>query len=264
MLNRQWDPPPHSEQYEALSRGQRLVWRAFVEQPSEACPADAPLSAADVGRKLRLLRHGWMCRTRQLTDGRRCILDFYLPGDLVGLDGLVRPPTAADTVVTLTPAVFHALSGRTLDAILQNRDGLLYILDAADAERRRMEHLVLLLARCTAEERIATVLLGLYRRLRRRQLVSGRSFRLPLTQLELADNVGLTVVHVNRVLGRLRRSGIAIVHHKTVVLQDLAALCEVAGEDRTSVAAAEQEAMARTSAPSAAAASELLADPFPH
>jgi Crp-like helix-turn-helix domain len=59
--------------------------------------------------------------------------------------------------------------------------------------------------------------------------VSGRSFRLPLTPEEIADHVGLTAVHVNRVLGRLRR---------TVVLADFAALCRMAGQD---AAVVEQE-----------------------
>jgi CRP/FNR family transcriptional regulator len=239
MLNRSREMPPHPEQYEALSRGQRMMGRAFAEQPSEANPPDALLSTAAGGaRKLRLLRHGWACRMRHLHDGRRSMLDLYLPGDLVGLDGLLRPPVASDVVVTLTPVVCHVLSGRPLDAALQHHDNLIYVLDAADAERRRLEHLALSLSRCAAEERIAMMLLGLYRRLRRRQLVSGQSFRLPLTQQEIADHVGLTVVHVNRVLGRLRRSGIALVHHKTVVLQDLAALCRAAGEDEAEAAAA--------------------------
>jgi len=261
MLNRSREMPPHPEQYEALTRGQRMMGRAFAEQPSEANPPDALLSAADGGgRKLRLLRHGWACRMRHLHDGRRSMLDLYLPGDLIGLDSLLRPPMASDAVVTLTPVVCYALSGRPLDVALQQHEILLYVLDAADAERRRLEHLALSLSRCAAEERIAMMLLGLYRRLRRRQLVSARSFRLPLTQQEIADHVGLTVVHVNRVLGRLRRSGIALVHHKTVVLQDLAALCRVAGEDETEAAAdgapppAERDAAAASAKAGGAAA----------
>jgi CRP-like cAMP-binding protein len=230
--------PPNAEQYEALSRGRRLMYRVFVEQSTEAHPAHASLSAIHIVPKLRLLRHGWACRIRHLSDGRRSLIDLYLPGDLIGLDGLFRPPSASDTTVALMPIVCHALSGRPLDAVLRRHECLLHLLDAVNAERRRVEHLAVALSRCSAEERVAMLLLGLYRRLRGRQLVSGRSFRLPMTQQEIADHIGLTVVHVNRVLGRLRRSGVALVHHKTVMLQDLAALCRMAGEDEAAATAA--------------------------
>ena len=65
------------------------------------------------------------------------------------------------------------------------------------------------------------LLLDLHDRLRRRDLISRPSYNLPLTQEQLADHLGLTLVHVNRTLRRLREERIAMVDRQVVVIQDM-------------------------------------------
>lgn len=85
---------------------------------------------------------------------------------------------------------------------------------------------IMRLGRQTAHERFANLLLELDYRLRGRGLGLGqnRGFALPLTQEVLADALGLSVVHVNRTLQQMRRSGLVEISRGRVVLKDVNAL----------------------------------------
>jgi CRP-like cAMP-binding protein len=104
------------------------------------------------------------------------------------------------------------------------------MLDLVLRRYERVRSLAEMLARGSAEERIAAFLVALHDRLKRRQLVAGLSFRLPMTQQDIGDHLGLTVVHVNRVLQRLAQQGILAREEKRVVLlRDLDRLVALAG-----------------------------------
>jgi DNA-binding transcriptional regulator LsrR (DeoR family) len=66
----------------------------------------------------------------------------------------------------------------------------------------------------------------IYERLRRNGLNSGLTFNLPLTQEQIADHLGLTLVHVNRTLRRLREERIVLIERQTVIILDLDRLRE--------------------------------------
>ena len=65
------------------------------------------------------------------------------------------------------------------------------------------------------------MLLDIYERLRRRELINRPSFNLPFTQEQIADHRGLTLVHVNRTLRRLREEHLVLVDRQVVVITDL-------------------------------------------
>jgi DNA-binding transcriptional regulator LsrR (DeoR family) len=72
------------------------------------------------------------------------------------------------------------------------------------------------------------LLLDLYDRLRRHGLISRMTYNLPLTQEQMADHLGLTLVHVNRTLRRLREERIVLVDRQVVIIMDLERLREFA------------------------------------
>ena len=72
------------------------------------------------------------------------------------------------------------------------------------------------------------MLLDLYERLRRHGLISRTTYNLPLTQEQMADHLGLTLVHVNRTLRRLREERIVLVDRQVVIIMDLDRLREFA------------------------------------
>src|SRR4051794_32402883 len=84
------------------------------------------------------------------------------------------------------------------------------------------------LGRGYADERIATLLLDLRGRLHQAGMANGGGFQLRMTQQEIADHLGLTIVHVNRVLRRLREAGIVTVQRGVVIVDEMAGLSQLA------------------------------------
>lgn len=148
-----------------------------------------------------LLIAGWAARVRLLSDGRRQFLSFLLPGDLVGTSGQSRP-LAVSTVVALTDVVCCPAPPA---------DGLPGLTEAYAVSRALEEghllHQIVRLGRLNAQDRIADLMLELHGRLTLAGLADRNGFTFPLTQEVLADALGLTSVHVNRMLQALRRSG---------------------------------------------------------
>lgn len=175
-----------------------------------------------------LLRTGWACRSRELPDGRRVILDFHLPGELAGLGSLLlaRP---RDTLRTLTAVRCTVMPLAVLRRLQEDPCIALYLLSAMGEMQWRLDRRAVALARMEAHERVAMMLLDFYDRLRRRQLAAACSFNLPLTQRHMADYLGLTVVHVNRMLRRLREERIAIIDRDMAMIRDLPRLRVLAG-----------------------------------
>src|SRR5206468_2582370 len=95
-------------------------------------------------------------------------------------------------------------------------------------DERRLHNYVIGLGRADAEERLAMMLVEFHGRLARAGLFRNGAYPWPLTQQDMADFLGLTVVHVNRVVQRLRREGLVTVGKGTVQIHKLAALHKIA------------------------------------
>jgi CRP-like cAMP-binding protein len=176
---------------------------------SEDFPAGTELVAE--GQSLdfpRLLMSGWACRLRMLPDGRRQIFEFILPGDLYGL--CLRPQAVAlTTAIALTPVMIADATG--LGAAITRQSDAFPGLTAACHIAASLEEAYLLnqlmrVGRQTAYERTAHLLLELHERLGIVGLADETSVPVPLTQEILADALGLSVVHLNRILQQLRRN----------------------------------------------------------
>jgi CRP-like cAMP-binding protein len=220
--------PLRPENFEEVGDGDRVLRRAFAAAPQRLLPANAPLVGEGARREHAvLIRHGWAASVRTLPDGRRIIPEVHLPGDVVGLDVLLRP-RADHGIRALTPLVYHALPRNELQALCGALS--LSVLDHLLRDYERVRALAELLARASAEERLAAFLVSLHDRLKRRQLVASQSFRLPMTQQDIGDHLGLTVVHVNRVLQRLGQQGIVAREQRRLIrLRDLDRLVALAG-----------------------------------
>ena len=148
-----------------------------------------------------LLLQGWAARVRILPDGRRQFMSFYLPGDIIGTAHHARPIAPA-TVVAITECVACPAPAAPAGSGLAQA----YAVGEALDQAYLLGHVVQL-GRLNAQERIGDLLLELYERLTLSGSVSGNGFDLPLTQETLADALGLTSVHVNRMLQQARREG---------------------------------------------------------
>lgn len=167
----------------------------------------------EIGRPMLMVR-GWAARTRCLEDGRRQIVNFVLPGDLVGFSDLDRP-LAPSTVVALTDGAWcHAPDPECSPALSRA-----YAIGRAIEEAHLLGQITRL-GRLSADERIQDLLLELMERLELAGLAQDGRYAIPLTQEMLADALGLTPVHVNRMLQQARQAGELSWHGGEVVLHD--------------------------------------------
>jgi CRP/FNR family transcriptional regulator len=202
---------------EKMARG-GLALRRIALANQRAVPPHGHAGAGDGHHDgLQFLLKGWAARSTLLPDGRRQIVNIYLPGDFVGVGALFGKAPAGE-IEALSELIYGSIPASELPALFCDNDCAAFLLAVMAREQRRVERHLVMLGRMTAEEKIAAAILGLYNRLRRSEIVRGHSFNCPLTQQQLADYLGLTVVHVNRVLRRLREDGILVVKKQLVMI----------------------------------------------
>ena len=158
--------------------------------------------------QLYTLYSGWAFRFKTLADGRRQILSFLLPGDFIGLqDEFAEGNTHG--VEAATDATFCAFERDELWSLFQAQPKLGYDITWLAAREEKMvdDHLVTA-GRRNASERVAMLLMHLYRRAEAIGLVVDGWVEFPFNQQHVADALGLSLVHTNKTLRRLQRLGL--------------------------------------------------------
>lgn len=146
---------------------------------------------------------GWAFRYKVLDDGRRQILNYALPADMVGLQGTLMREMQ-HSVEALTPVVLCVFPRAKLWELYSRLPSLAFDITwlAAREEQLIDEHLVSL-GRRTALERTAFLLLHLFVRAEEAGLVKDATIQFPFTQQHVADTLGMSLVHTNKTLKRL-------------------------------------------------------------
>ena len=180
------------------------------------------LGGAGASEAIYRLRAGWACQFHDLANGRRAILDIYLPGDVIGLDGGMYNTRPLREALTLTAAIIEMIpaQGRLVE-LMSDRSIALYIAFLLGLRQRRSDGLLTAISGLDARGRLAMMLLDFYTRLRRRKLISGPNYNFPLSQAQIGNYLGLTVVHINRVLRSLRSERIVDLQKHCVTILDL-------------------------------------------
>ncbi len=173
------------------------------------CPAGTSL--IDAGKRMGaavLVHEGWALRHRTLSDGRRQVMDFVLPGDICDPTVFVTP-RADFSMQALTSLSYSLIQAEdVLELVTRSpRIGAALWWAEAHEEAITRAHLVAI-GRLTAHERIAYLLWELWTRLRVVHLADSEGFDMPASQEVIADAAGLSYVHVNRTLRRLERESI--------------------------------------------------------
>jgi CRP-like cAMP-binding protein len=186
-------------------------------------PGDEISAEGDLHGYVYWLRTGWVARTRRIPDERTQIITVFLPGDFFGVKAifLVQQPDAIEALSGVTVEFLHWRE--SLEMARTDPDIAIRLWWQVCEDERRLHSWVAGLGRGNAEERIAAMLLDFRLRLDRAGL-AGDSFRLPMTQQQMADYLGLTTVHVNRVLKRLRDTGLVVIEKQRVTIRDAGAL----------------------------------------
>jgi len=166
------------------------------------------LSEGSNSAHLYTILDGWGFRYKILEDGRRQILNYVLPGDLIGLQGTLMGEMQ-HSVEALTPMQLCMFERDRIGTLFNNHPTLAFDLTwiAAREERILDEHL-LSVGRRSAIERAAYLLAFLAGRARESGLINGGPIGLPVTQSHVADTLGLSIVHTNKTLRKLSDRGV--------------------------------------------------------
>lgn len=178
---------------------------------------------------LYTLLSGWAFRFKTLSDGRRQILSFLLAGDFIGVQQKMGD-SAAHGVVTLTEATFCVFKRDALWELHRRSPAMGFnVTWLVSHEESMVDDTLLSVGRRSAEERIATLLIILFKRAAALQADAGASgVPFPLTQQHLADGLGLSLVHTNKTLRKLERRGLHQIADGRLHLRDVRALARLA------------------------------------
>lgn len=180
---------------------------------------------------LLVVLSGWACRYKVLPSGGRQIMAFLLPGDACDLHvGLLAEMD--HSIQTLTDADIAFIPRPEMDALMDAHPTItraMYISQLADEGTLRSW--IVSMGRRSSIQRVAHLMCELYLRLAGAQDVQDAELTLPLSQVALADALGMTAVHINRVLGDLRACGAMELRRGTLTIKDANQLVRVAGFD---------------------------------
>ena len=178
--------------------------------------------------KLFTLYAGWAFRYKTLTDGRRQILNFLLPGDLIGLQQGFAD-NAMHGIEAVTDVSLCVFPRDGLWDLFRQHPSLGYdITWLAAREEGLVDDNLLCVGRRTATERVAMLLMHLYRRLKRLGLAQEGSVEFPINQQHIADALGLSLVHTNKTLRRLSQLGLHEIRNGRLWLLNPKALVRLA------------------------------------
>jgi CRP-like cAMP-binding protein len=171
-------------------------------------PAATVISEGELHPQLYTVLTGWGFRYKILEDGRRQILNYILPGDLVGLQGNLMSEMM-HSVESLTRMTLCIFERERLTTLFRNHASLAYDLTwIASREESMLDEHLLSIGRRTALERAAYLLGFLHTRAQSTGVFpEGGPKILPLTQQHVADTLGLSLVHTNKTLRKLSDLG---------------------------------------------------------
>ncbi|HEY8566308.1 MAG TPA: Crp/Fnr family transcriptional regulator [Beijerinckiaceae bacterium] len=211
---------------DSLRRGEEAITRLMAPHRKVVSRGDFVIPQGSDHDFVHRVRSGWAGRVRFLPDGRSQFILVFLPGDLFAVKSMFMT-THGDAVVALTDLVVEQIDQRRLkEAFDRDGDVAARCIFQVIEEERRLHNWVTALGQGDADERMAHMLLEFRGRLVRAGVLAHGAveFDLPMTQEQLGGFLGVTTVHVSRVLKRLRDSELVVISRGVARLLDVPAL----------------------------------------
>lgn len=221
----------HRPELEApLKRGEQKIIALMQRMVRRVGAGETLIAANTEHQNVYRVREGWTGRVRQLEDGRAQYILIFLPGDIFAVKSMfvARHP---DAVQVLSDAVIEQIDQKRLrEAYSSDPDIALRCTWQIVEEERRLHSWVTSLGQGDAEERLAMLLIDFRGRL---AIPAGKGaelvdYDLPMTQEQLGDHLGVSSVHVNRVIKSFREKNIATLRNKHVTIHNVAELSRIA------------------------------------
>lgn len=196
---------------------------------SHAHAGDILIHEGQTDAPLYTLLVGWAFRFKTLSDGRRQILNFLLPGDLIGMQQKMSE-ACVHGVQALTDVNLCTFKRDALWELHKSAPRMGFNITWLSAQEESLvDNSLLSVGRRSAEERIAALLILLYKRAAALSPgLNGEGVPFPLTQQHIADALGLSLVHTNKTLRKLERRGLHRIEDGRLKLFDPKALLQLA------------------------------------
>lgn len=214
-----------------LAAGDVSALERATAQPRNFIAKEHLIREGDQPGPVFVVLEGWACRYKILPNGLRQITAFLMPGDCCDLHiGLLAEMD--HSIQALTPARIATVSRSDMDALLQAHPQIaraLYISQLVDEGTLRSW--IVSMGRRSSVERVAHLICELYLRATNVGEAVGQEVTLPLSQIVMADALGMTAVHINRVLRKIRVAGAMDLRRGSLVVRDAVRLVQIAGFD---------------------------------
>lgn len=214
--------------YLLLTRTEKLAI-AELERDPKAYSAGSVLCAegSDVD-ELMIVHNGWALSETRLPTGKRQILRFHFSGDLIGASGIAFRD-APSSVVAATDMVVCRFPRRALgETFIEHPRLAALFFSISQMESIDLSDRLRALGRSEGKARLANLFLSIAARMRAVNGEHDPVVRMPLTQTDLGDAVGLTQVHVNRLIRQMTEDKLIVRTRGTVTLLDEPGLVELA------------------------------------
>ncbi|WP_414693812.1 Crp/Fnr family transcriptional regulator [Polaromonas sp.] len=196
------------EAFKPVTEQELAFIQGFRSGAAFAPAGSSIISEQNPNGKLFTLYSGWAFRYKTLSDGRRQILNFLLPGDFIGLQQEFADG-ATHGVEAVTDATLCVFPQDGLWDLFRQFPSLGYDVTWLSAREEGMvDENILSTGRRNAAERVAMLLIHLYRRVERLGLATDGSIEFPINQQHIADALGLSLVHTNKTIKRLYSLGL--------------------------------------------------------
>jgi len=206
---------PHGMEEAELTRLDSIV---IHHQPFQ--PGQHLFRPGDKSRALFAVRSGSLKSYCITSDGEEQVLGFTLPGELTGMDGLSGPSYSSASVVLETSSICE-LPFQKLEGLCQELPSLhRQMMSVMGREITAEQHMLMLLGKRTAEERLASFLLSLSTRYHLRGL-SATEFNLPMSRQDIGNYLGLAIETVSRLFAHFQEKQLVQVNRRKVVITDL-------------------------------------------
>ena len=217
--------------FEAV-RDDLLDWTQKYRSQQYALDARRPLyREGEIVEESYTLFQGWIMLYKMLADGKRQVLRFALPGDFLGFGGGGAP--ANHSAVAVTHCILCGFPEDRLNQLFRERPEIFAkLVSIQQHDMSQCYDHVMSVGQKSAIESIACMLIDLYDRCLERDTVGDpEAICFPLSQEEIADYAGVTLVHVSRVIKELRDKGVIYNGHRKIRVLDEAELRSIAKMD---------------------------------
>lgn len=219
------------ETFAPLSEDDRQALRDACGNTRQVPPNRDIISEGESPDHVHLVLDGWAARYKVVPDGARQITAYLIPGDFCDLHVTILKEMDHG-ITALTPATVAYIPHGEMEALIEERPALARALWWSTlVDEAVLRAWIVNLGRRDAYESIAHLMCEMHVRMQHVGLVQDGRFDLPVTQEELADSLGLTPVHVNRILQRLRSEGLITLKERMLTILDIEGLRKVAGFD---------------------------------